>query len=75
MKKYLTQELQLQVLPELLEHVRGTTNASSHLTGATVTNTSQWSLWMGFSGNFNTDKVAEPGLWALDNLGSTAILL
>ena len=52
--------------------VRGTTRAA-HLTGATVTNTSSYSAWGQAAST--TDKVAEPGLWALDNLGDTLIAL
>ena len=51
---------------------RGSTR-SSHLTGATVTNTSQWTGWG--SPAANTDKVTDPGLWSLDNLGTTLIAL
>jgi len=52
--------------------VRGTTRAA-HSTSATVTNHSGFSGWG--SAASNTDKVAEPGMWSLDNLGSTAIAL
>jgi len=52
--------------------VRGTTRAA-HSTGATVTNFSAYSAWGQAAST--TDKVAEPGLWALDNLGSTLIAL
>ena len=51
---------------------RGSTR-SSHLTSATVTNTSQWTGWG--SPAANTDKVTDPGLWSLDNLGTTLIAL
>ena len=51
---------------------RGSTR-SSHLNGATVTNTSSWTGWG--SAAANTDKVTDPGLWSLDNLGSTLIAL
>ena len=51
---------------------RGSTR-SSHLNGATVTNTSQWTGWG--SPAANTDKVTDPGLWSLDNLGTTLIAL
>jgi hypothetical protein len=56
----------------IVRNVRGTTNAS-HSDGATVTNYSDYSGWGQAAAN--TDKVAEPGLWALDNLGSTLIAL
>ena len=56
----------------ITRNVRGTTNAS-HSNGATVTNYSDFSAWGQAAAN--TDKVAEPGLWALDNLGSTLIAL
>jgi hypothetical protein len=56
----------------ITRNVRGTTNAS-HSNGATVTNYSGFSGWG--SAATSTDKVAEPGLWSLDNLGSTAIAL
>ena len=52
--------------------VRGTTRAA-HSTGATVTNTSSYSAWGQAAST--TDKVKEPGLWALDNLGDTLIAL
>jgi len=52
--------------------VRGTTRAA-HSTGATVTDYSDYSGWGQSSAN--TDTVAEPGMWALDNLGSTLIAL
>ena len=52
--------------------VRGTTRAA-HSSGATVTNYSDFSGWGQSSAN--TDTVAEPGLWALDNLGSTLVAL
>jgi hypothetical protein len=51
---------------------RGTTRAA-HSDGATVTNTSAYSAWN--QAATTTDKVAEPGLWSLDNLGSTLIAL
>ena len=51
---------------------RGTTRAA-HSDGATVTNTSDYAGW-GEKAT-NTDKVAEPGLWSLDNLGTTLIAL
>ena len=56
----------------ITRNVRGTTNAL-HNTGATVTNYSGFSGWGQAAAT--TDKVAEPGLWALDNLGSTLIAL
>ena len=52
--------------------VRGTTRAA-HSTGATVTNHSAFSAWGQAAST--TDKVAEPGMWSLDNLGSTLIAL
>ena len=52
--------------------VRGTTRAA-HSTGATVTNYSGFSGWG--QAATSTDKVAEPGMWSIDNLGSTAIAL
>ena len=51
---------------------RGTT-ATTHSNGATVTNTSSWTGWG--SAAANTDSVTDPGLWSLDNLGSTLIAL
>ena len=56
----------------ITRNVRGTTNAG-HSTGATVTNHSAFSGWGQAAST--TDKVAEPGLWSLDNLGSTLIAL
>ncbi len=52
--------------------VRGTTRAA-HSNGATVTDYSDYSGWGQSSAN--TDTVAEPGMWSLDNLGSTLIAL
>jgi len=52
--------------------VRGTTRAA-HSDGATVTNTTDYSAWN--QAATTTDKVAEPGLWSLDNLGSTLVAL
>ena len=51
---------------------RGTT-AATHLNGATVTNTSSFTGWG--SPSANTDSVIDPGLWSLDNLGTTLIAL
>jgi len=59
-------------LTGITRNVRGTTNAS-HSTGATVTDYSSFSGWGQSSAD--TDTVAEPGMWALDNLGSTLIAL
>ena len=56
----------------ITRNVRGTTNAS-HSNGATVTNYSGFSGWG--QASTSTDKVGEPGMWALDNLGSTLIAL
>ena len=56
----------------ITRNVRGTTNAS-HSDGATVTNFSDYSAWGQAAST--TDKVAEPGLWSLDNLGSKLIAL
>ena len=52
--------------------VRGTTRAA-HSDGDTVTNHSSFSAWGQAAST--TDKVAEPGMWSLDNLGSTLIAL
>jgi len=51
---------------------RGST-ATTHSNGATVTNTSSFTGWG--SPAANTDQVTDPGLWSLDNLGSTLIAL
>jgi hypothetical protein len=51
---------------------RGSTRAA-HSDGATVTNTSSWTGWG--SPAANTDSVTDPGLWSLDNLGSSLIAL
>jgi len=51
---------------------RGTTRAA-HSDGATVTDYSNYAAWGQAAAT--TDKVAEPGLWSLDNLGSTLIAL
>ena len=52
--------------------VRNTT-AAIHNAGETVTNTSEFTGWG--SPAANTDQVTDPGLWSLDNLGSTLIAL
>ena len=52
--------------------LEGTANAL-HNTGATVTNYSSFSGWGQSSAD--TDTVADPGLWSLDNLGTTLIAL
>jgi len=51
---------------------RGTT-AATHSNGATVTNASSFTGWG--SPAANTDSVIDPGLWSLDNLGTTLIAL
>ena len=51
---------------------RGST-ATTHSNGATVTNSSSFTGWG--SPAANTDQVTDPGLWSLDNLGSTLIAL
>ena len=51
---------------------RGTT-ATTHSNGVAVTNTSSWTGWG--SPAANTDSVTDPGLWSLDNLGTTLIAL
>ena len=51
---------------------RGTTRAA-HNTGVTVTDTSSFTGWG--SPAANTDSVTDPGLWSLDNLGTTLIAL
>jgi len=51
---------------------RGTTRAA-HSDGATVTDYSDYAGWGQAAAT--TDKVAEPGLWSLDNLGSNLIAL
>jgi len=51
---------------------RGSTRAV-HSGGATITNTSSWTGWG--SPAANTDKTTDPGLWSLDNLGTTLIAL
>jgi hypothetical protein len=56
----------------ITRNARGSTRAA-HSGGATVTNTSSWTGWG--SAAANTDKVTDPGLWSLDNLGSTLIAL
>jgi len=60
------------VLSGVVRGVNGTT-AATHSNGATITNITDYSGWGQASST--TDKVAEPGLWSLDNLGSTLIAL
>jgi hypothetical protein len=59
-------------LTGITRNVRGTTNAT-HSSGATVTNISDYAGWGQASSS--TDSVKDPGLWSLDNLGSTLIAL
>jgi hypothetical protein len=59
-------------LTGITRNARGTTRAA-HSDGATVTNYSDYAAWGQVAST--TDKVAEPGLWSLDNLGSTLIAL
>ena len=59
-------------LTGITRNARGTTRAA-HSDGATVTNYSDYAAWGQAAAT--TDKVAEPGLWSLDNLGSTLIAL
>ena len=59
-------------LTGITRNVKGTTNAS-HSSSDTVTNISSFSGWGQAAAT--TDSVAEPGLWSLDNLGSTLIAL
>jgi hypothetical protein len=60
---------------ELTGVVRGVngTTAATHSDGATITNITDYSGWGQASST--TDKVAEPGLWSLDNLGSNLLAL
>ena len=60
------------VLSGVIRGVNGTT-AATHLDGVTITNITDYSGWGQASST--TDKVAEPGLWSLDNLGSTLLAL
>ncbi len=59
-------------LTGITRNVRGSSNAS-HSSGATVTDISSFSGWGQAASS--TDSVAEPGMWSLDNLGSTLIAL
>ena len=56
----------------ITRNARGSTRAA-HSDGDTVTNTSSWTGWG--SAAANTDKVTDPGLWSLDNLGDNVIAL
>jgi hypothetical protein len=56
----------------ITRNARGSTRAA-HSGGATITNTSSWTGWG--SAAANTDRVTDPGLWSLDNLGDTVIAL
>ena len=60
------------VLTGVVRGINGTT-AATHSDGATITNITNYSGWGQASST--TDKVAEPGLWSLDNLGSTLLAL
>ena len=56
----------------ITRNARGSTRAA-HSDGDTVTNTSSWTGWG--SAAANTDKVTDPGLWSIDNLGDNVIAL
>jgi hypothetical protein len=56
----------------ITRNARNSTRAA-HSDGATVTNTSDWTGWG--SAAANTDKVTDPGLWSIDNLGDNVIAL
>ena len=60
------------VLTGVVRDVNGTT-AATHSDGATITNVTDYAGWGQAAST--TDKVAEPGLWSLDNLGSTLLAL
>jgi len=60
------------VLTGVVRGVNGTT-AATHSDGATITDITDYAGWGQASST--TDKVAEPGLWSLDNLGSTLLAL
>ena len=60
------------VLTGVVRGVNGTT-AATHSDGATITDITDYSGWGQASST--TDKVAEPGLWSLDNLGSNLLAL
>jgi len=60
------------VLSGVVREINGTT-AALHSDGATITDITDYSGWGQASST--TDKVAEPGLWSLDNLGSTLLAL
>ena len=60
------------VLTGVVREINGTTKAT-HSNGATVTDITDYSGWGQASST--TDKIAEPGLWSLDNLGSTLLAL
>ena len=59
-------------LTGITRNVQGTTRAA-HSSGATVTNTSDYTTWG--SAASNTDKVADPGLWVIDSFGQNVIAL
>jgi len=60
------------VLTGVVRDINGTT-AALHSDGATITDITDYSGWGQASST--TDKIAEPGLWSLDNLGSTLLAL
>ena len=60
------------VLTGVIRGVNGTT-AATHLNGATITNITDYSGWGQIASS--GDKVAEPGLWALDNYANKLVAL
>jgi hypothetical protein len=60
------------VLTGVTRGVNGTT-AATHLNGASITNITDYSGWGQIASS--GDKVAEPGLWALDNYANKLIAL
>jgi len=61
-----------KLLTGITRAARGSTRAS-HAATAAITNTSSFTGWG--SPASNTDSVTDPGLWSLDNLGTTLIAL
>jgi len=60
------------VLTGVTRGVDGTT-AATHSDGATITDITDYSGWG--SASSSSDKVEEPGLWALDNFGNKLVAL
>ena len=70
-KRFLIPASVVSVLTGVTRGVRNTT-AATHSDGATITNTTDY---VGWGEAASGDKVFDPGMWSLDNYGTTLIAL